>query len=302
MALAEHPHGRALHLYARGPIEMRRQFFLGPVGSVKLTPLGTIVHPRLDGRRQRLGNTAPLARCPWDLSTGQTTCRKLLEPQPHGGAMYLKILGNRLTLPPAMGHHDRLAPVTESSVMGRFEDRFQLRLCRCRQPDPPHLFPPLVKSCPRGYLKKDARSSAACIRRLPHSDYIEGSSYPYVHQMVSTGDDAIVAVTRRLQCCTDLLPQRPPGVLMDRGHIRTTKDRAVRSKTTSARAANVSWAYCSPWLHNTTSRLRGGKGRAHTSPCSDAIGRPVAGVLARATASMPGLRSTPTIFPRLPYR
>jgi hypothetical protein len=164
MALAEHPHGRALHLYARGPIEMRRQFFLGPVGSVKLTPLGTIVHPRLDGRRQRLGNTAPLARCPWDLSTGQTTCMKLLEPQPHGGAMYLKILGNRLTLPPAMGHHDRLAPVTESSVMGRFEDLFQLRLCRCRQPDPPHLFPPLVKSCPRGYLKKDARSSAACIR------------------------------------------------------------------------------------------------------------------------------------------
>lgn len=46
----------------------------------------------------------------------------------------------------------------------------------------------------------------ASLRRLPHSDYTEGSSYPRVHQMVLTGDDESVAVTLRLQCCTDLLP------------------------------------------------------------------------------------------------
>ena len=63
----------------------------------------------------------------------------------------------------------------------------------------------------------------ASLRRLPHSDYIEGSSYPCVRQTVSTGDDEIVVVTIRLQCCTDLRPQRPPGVLMDRGHIRTIR-------------------------------------------------------------------------------
>ena len=46
-------------------------------------------------------------------------------------------------------------------------DLFQLHLlCGC-QPDPLHRFyPPLVQSCPRGYLKKDARSPAACLRAL----------------------------------------------------------------------------------------------------------------------------------------
>ena len=62
-----------------------------------------------------------------------------------------------------MHHQDRLAPAAEASVIGRFEDLFQLRLFWRRQPDPPHRFPPLVQSCMRGYLKKDAKSSAACI-------------------------------------------------------------------------------------------------------------------------------------------
>jgi hypothetical protein len=41
-----------------------------------------------------------------------------------------------------MGHQDRLAPVVEASIIGRFEDLFQLPLVRSRQPDPPHLFHP----------------------------------------------------------------------------------------------------------------------------------------------------------------
>ena len=41
---------------------------------------------------------------------------------------------------------------------------FQLLLFRCRQPNPLHLFSsPLIRNLTRGYLKKDARSSSACI-------------------------------------------------------------------------------------------------------------------------------------------
>jgi hypothetical protein len=54
--------------------------------------------------------------------------------------MHAEILSDRLALPPPMGHQDRLAPVTEASIIGCFEDVFQLRLFRSRQPDPPHLF------------------------------------------------------------------------------------------------------------------------------------------------------------------
>ena len=68
---------------------------------------------------------------------------KLLQPQPHGGAMHPEILGNRLTLPPPMRHQDGLAPVPEPAVMGRFEDLFQVHLFCGRQSDPPHPFYPL---------------------------------------------------------------------------------------------------------------------------------------------------------------
>ncbi len=100
----------------------------------------------------------------WILSPCQTLFIVLLDPQPYRRTMDASILGNRLAFPPPMRHQDRLAPIAEASVISRFEDLVQLRLFCPRQPDPPHRFPPLVQSCMRGYLKKDARSSAACIR------------------------------------------------------------------------------------------------------------------------------------------
>src|SRR5262245_12063133 len=53
---------------------------------------------------------------------------------------------------------------------------FQLLLSRCRQPNLSHLFqPPLIRHLTRGYLKKDAKSSDACIRV---NSYLNWSSYP----------------------------------------------------------------------------------------------------------------------------
>jgi hypothetical protein len=65
------------------------------------------------------------------------------------------ILGDRLALPPPRGHQDRLASVAEASIMGRFEDLFQLRLLRGYQPDSPHRFYPLsCKTVREGTSKK----------------------------------------------------------------------------------------------------------------------------------------------------
>src|ERR671929_903082 len=44
---------------------------LGPVGPIKATTLGPIVHPRLDGRRPCRRNMPHLAWRPVDLETGQ---------------------------------------------------------------------------------------------------------------------------------------------------------------------------------------------------------------------------------------
>src|SRR5215475_203783 len=89
----------------------------------------------------------------------------VLQPQPYGRTMYPQILGNRRALPPPIRHQDRLTPVAEASVIRRFEKLFQVRLFRLRQLDPPHRSPPLVQSWTRGSLKKDARSSAACMSK-----------------------------------------------------------------------------------------------------------------------------------------
>jgi len=70
-----------------------------------------------------------------------------LEPQPYRRTMDASILGTRLALSPPLRPQDRLAPVAEASVIGRFEELFQLRLFCLRQPDPPHRLPPLVQSC-----------------------------------------------------------------------------------------------------------------------------------------------------------
>jgi len=79
----------------------------------------------------------------------------LPEPEAHRGTMHAQVLGNDLALPPSMGHEDGLAPVAEASVIGRFEDLFQLRLlCGC-QPDPLHRFYPLsCKAVREGISKK----------------------------------------------------------------------------------------------------------------------------------------------------
>src|SRR2546430_14248212 len=76
-----------------------------------------------------------------------------------------QILGDGLTFTTATRHHARLVPVTESSISGGLEQVFQLPLFLCRESDPLHfVHSPLMRNCSRGYLKKDARSAAACIR------------------------------------------------------------------------------------------------------------------------------------------
>jgi hypothetical protein len=55
---------------------------------------------------------------------------------------------------------------------------FQVRLFRYRQPNPPHLFlPPLMRNLTIGYLKKDARSSGACIMKRIRV-LVQGSKRP----------------------------------------------------------------------------------------------------------------------------
>ena len=67
MTLTEHAHGSALDLNTCRPIQMGRQLFIGPVGPVEAAALRPLLHPRLEGRRPRLGNTTWLARRPLDL-------------------------------------------------------------------------------------------------------------------------------------------------------------------------------------------------------------------------------------------
>jgi hypothetical protein len=142
MAVTEHPHGRALDLDARRPIPGRREFFRGPVRSIKVAALRSLLDPALHRGRQRLGKPSWLAWCPGDGQARQALFLILLEPQAHRGTMHPQVLGDHLALPPAMGHQDGLAPVAEAAVIGRFEDLFQLGLLCGRQPNPPHLFPP----------------------------------------------------------------------------------------------------------------------------------------------------------------
>src|SRR5215510_13884998 len=170
MALTEHPHGRTFDRDPRRLVQIRRQLLIGPVRPIEPTPLGAGFHPRLDGRCQRLGNPTLLSRSPVDLDTLRTLFGILCEPQAHRRTMYPQILGDGLALPPAMGHEDRLAPVAESSVMGRFEELFQVRLFRCGQSDALHLSTsPLMRNSMKGYHKKDANSYAACMRGVNQS-------------------------------------------------------------------------------------------------------------------------------------
>src|SRR5262245_60941853 len=164
MTLTKVPHGRPLHGDSRSLIHIRRQLFVGPVRPIEPTPRWAGFHPLLDCRPQRLGNPSRLAWCPLDLQALHAPCVIVLEPEPHRRAMHPSILGNGLTLPPPARHQDRLTPVTEAPIAGRLEDVFQLLLFRCRQPNLPHLCqPPLLRNLTRGYLRKDAMSSGACI-------------------------------------------------------------------------------------------------------------------------------------------
>jgi hypothetical protein len=81
--------------------------------------------------------------------------------------MHAHILGDRPTPASATRHQDRLTPIAQPPVASRFEGVFQLRFFRCRQPNSPHRFcPPLMRTLSREYLKKEARSSGACISQL----------------------------------------------------------------------------------------------------------------------------------------
>src|SRR5215470_391190 len=166
MALTKVPHGRALHGDPCGLIPICRQLFVGPVRAIEPTPRRASFHPHLNRRPQRLGNPSRLAWCPLNLQALYAPFVIVLEPEPHRGAMHPQILGNGLALAPPTRHQDRLTPIAEASVSGRLEKVFQLLLFRCRQPNLPHLFSsPLMRNLTRGYLKKDARSSGACIRK-----------------------------------------------------------------------------------------------------------------------------------------
>src|SRR5262245_61830090 len=165
MALTEHPHGSPFDRNTSRLVQIRCQLLVGPIRAIEPTPLGPCLHPLLNGGHQRLGNPTSLSRSPVDLDALHTLFGILLEPQAHRRTMYPQILGDGLALPPAMGHDDRLAPVAESTIIGRFEELFQACLFRCCQSDAPHLCSsPLMKNPIRGYLKKDANSSDACIR------------------------------------------------------------------------------------------------------------------------------------------
>lgn len=164
MALTEVPPCRALDRDPSGLIQGGRQLFVGPVRPIEPTALGAVLHPPLDRRRQRLGHPTRLARGPVDLEARPASFMIQREPAPHGGAMHAQILGDGPTLTAPARHQHRLAPVAEASVGGRLENVFEVRLFRCRQPNPLHRFClPLMRHLTRGYLKKDVRSSGVCM-------------------------------------------------------------------------------------------------------------------------------------------
>jgi hypothetical protein len=164
MALTEVPHRGAFDRDPFGRIQRGRPLLIGPVCSIEATRQGAIFPPTLDRRGQGLREATRLAWRPVDMEARQAPCLSLREPPPHGGAMHAQIVGDSPALAAATGHQDRLAPLPESPVSGRLAEVCQVRWCRRRSCNPPHLFsPPLMRQCRRGYLKKDARSSDVCI-------------------------------------------------------------------------------------------------------------------------------------------
>jgi hypothetical protein len=150
VALAEVAHRCALDRDARGLIQIRGQLLIGPVCSIKPTPLGTAFYPVLDRRCQCGWNAARWSWGPLDGEACKAVLMILREPAPYSRTMHPEILGDGLALTAPTRHQDRLAPITEPSVAGRLEGVFQLLLFRGRQPNPSHpLQPPLI-----GYLSK----------------------------------------------------------------------------------------------------------------------------------------------------
>ena len=125
MALTEHPHGSPFDRNPSRLVQIHCQLLIGPVRSLEPTPLGPCLHPLLHGWRQRLGNPPSLSRSLVNLDALHTLFIILLEPQAHRRTMHPQIVGDGLALSPSMGHDDRLAPVAESAVIGRFEELFQ---------------------------------------------------------------------------------------------------------------------------------------------------------------------------------
>ena len=161
MALTKVPHGRALHDDPCGLLHIRRQLFVGPVRAIEPTPRRASFHPHLNRRPQRLGNPSRLAWCPLNLQALYAPFVIVLEPEPHRGAMPPHILGNGRALAPPTRHQDRLTPVAEAPITGRLEGVFQLLLFRCRQPNPPHLCQPLIRThkVMRASMKKQKAQS-----------------------------------------------------------------------------------------------------------------------------------------------
>lgn len=86
--LTEDPHRGALHLDARGVIEVRRHLLLGPVGTVEATTLGAGLHPLLERRGQGLGQSARLSRSPLNLQACQAMLLIRVKPQAYRRAMH----------------------------------------------------------------------------------------------------------------------------------------------------------------------------------------------------------------------
>src|SRR5262249_38908580 len=173
MALTEVPHRGALDLDPGGLIQIHGQLFIGPVRPMEPTPPWAFLHPTLDHRRPRLGNPPRLSRCPLDLQALQAPFMIVREPEPHGRAMHPQILGDGLALATPTGHQDRLAPVAESSVVGRLEGVFQLLFFRGRQPHPPHLFRPLSHEKPHERVPQKRCKITRCLYK------VAGNRSPY---------------------------------------------------------------------------------------------------------------------------
>jgi hypothetical protein len=133
---------------------MRRQRCIGPGRSRQSAALGAIFHPPWERRRQRLGQASWLAWGPVALSARPAMFLLVLEPEAYSRTMSPELLSNELALAPATRHQNRRRPGAEASVSGRLKERFQLRWCHSRQPDPPHRFPPSCKPVRESTPKK----------------------------------------------------------------------------------------------------------------------------------------------------